>query len=369
MQSGKDAAARVCRAGGHVALSPAPGRVIVNLVTGRRVSIFVSYVVAVLACGSRTGLLLDGTGQTSDSTEPPPLDAGRRALDAGRPVARDASPDRDADVGADVLPPVAVTPHPPMLDCPDAAATLIYLITEQGLLIRFDPPAATFTTIGRIACPALAFEASADTPNSMAVDHLGTAYVGFRSGELFRVSTATAACQATPFVPGQQNFSQVFGMGYATNADGGETLYVGEEQQAAPSRLASIDTTTFALDIIGAFRPTVSSIPELTGTGAGDLFAFYALGTASSAIGQIDRESAAVVAQSTLTGLSQGSAWAFAFWGGDFYLFTAPGAPDGAAATGSEVHRYRPSDNSLVEITRYPDLIVGAGVSTCAPQQ
>jgi hypothetical protein len=56
-----------------------------------------------------------------------------------------------------------------------------------------------------------------------------------------------------------------------------------------------------------------------------------------------------------------GSAWAFAFWGGDFWLFTAPGVA-------SRVDRYRPSDGSTVTMKSNVGFnIVGAGVSTCAP--
>jgi hypothetical protein len=41
-------------------------------------------------------------------------------------------------------------------------------------------------------------------------------------------------------------------------------------------------------------------------------------------------------------------------------------SPDG---NGSVVTRYRPSDGSVTEVTKLTNVIVGAGVSTCAPQQ
>ena len=34
----------------------------------------------------------------------------------------------------------------------------------------------------------------------------------------------------------------------------------------------------------------------------------------------------------------------------------------------SEVTRFRPSDNSTKVVAKLPEVIVGAGVSTCAPQ-
>jgi hypothetical protein len=104
------------------------------------------------------------------------------------------------------------------------------------------------------------------------------------------------------------------------------------------------------------------SRPELTGTGAGDLFAFAAAGP-DSVISQLEKTTAHVSAQTTLKGVAQGSGWAFAFWGGDFYTFTAP---TGASTV---VTRFRPNDGSIAEVARFPVKIVGAGVSTCAPQQ
>jgi hypothetical protein len=312
------------------------------------------YPAAIVACGTRTGLL----GSSDDVGRPSSHDTfiedashgtfiedashGTFIEDAGSPAAP-----------TDALPPIDVGTTPIPTDCPDASATLIYLITINGILLSFDPPPATFTVIGSIACPSTA------GPNSMAVDHTGLAYVAFGDGSIFRVSTRTASCQPTAFVANTQNFASRFGMGFAANANGtGETLYVAES--VSNPRLASIDTTTSALRVIGPLLPVMVS-PELTGTGAGDLFAFSAANL-GSVIGQVDKTTARVVAQATLAGVYQGTAWAFAFWGGDFYTFTAP-------TGGSVVTRFRPSDGSVAEVARYPIPIVGAGVSTCAPQQ
>jgi hypothetical protein len=307
----------------------------VSAVRTLRLLLVGSYTVAIVACGSRTGLLVptdDGPGAPSNDTS-----------------VHDAGPQR---APSDALPPIDVTPAPIPSDCPDASATLVYVITDRGTLLSFDPQAATFASIGTIAC------GSSSTPNSMAVDHTGIAYVGFRDGAIFRVSTRTAVCQATPFAGTPQN--SPFGMGFASNAGGaGETLYIAQSLEA--SGLGSVDTTTFAFRSIGPFYPEIPN-PELTGTGAGDLFAFSAAGQ-GSVIAQIDKATARVVAETPLAGVVQGSGWAFAFWGGDFYTFTAPAAPT------SIVTRYRPGDGSVVQVARYPTTIVGAGVSTCAPQQ
>ena len=84
-------------------------------------------------------------------------------------------------------------------DCPDADATLVYLVSAQNELFSFYPPTVTFTSIGTLVCPARPNE----TPFSMAVDRKGKAYVVFTDGNLFQVSTSTAACIATPFAVGQ----------------------------------------------------------------------------------------------------------------------------------------------------------------------
>jgi hypothetical protein len=164
-------------------------------------------------------------------------------------------------------------------------------------------------------------------------------------------------------------------MGFSSDKlDAGETLFVagGSPSQPVltPSILASLDTKSYALRVVGNFSPPLYQ-PELTGTGAGDLFAFYSIPVSAilpatgSAIGQIDKTTGRITAQSNLPGVIQNNAWAFAFWGGDFYTFTAPVA----RGTSSVVTRFRPSDGTVVRVARSDHLIVGAGVSTCAPQQ
>jgi hypothetical protein len=65
---------------------------------------------------------------------------------------------------------------------------------------------------------------------------------------------------------------------------------------------------------------------------------------------------------SDLPGVDIAGGWAFAFWGGDFYTFTAPGD------TSTVVQRFRPSDGTVVQVASLSLVVVGAGVSTCAPQ-
>jgi hypothetical protein len=54
-------------------------------------------------------------------------------------------------------------------------------------------------------------------------------------------------------------------------------------------------------------------------------------------------------------------AYAFGFWGGDFWVFTSDG-------TFTQVTQFDPTSGAETAATTYDDVIVGAGVSTCAPQ-
>ena len=321
----------------------------------RRAGVFVLLVLLV-ACGSRTGLF-GPEGSTGV-----PIDGGR---DAG---GLDAS---IRDAGEDALPPIdANMRDADRTDCPDAEATLVYLISNSYELYSFDPATGGTKQIGKIACPA----SPTATPFSMAVDRKGVAYIHFADrdnsvddGKIFRVSTATAACVGTSFKPNQQGFLR-FGMGFATNDIGPtETLFVaGSAQDNGAEGLARVDVSTFALTRVGNFVPLIRNA-ELTGTGDGRLFAFYTKNLNNnppSFIGEIDTTSGRVVAETGFDNVSLGGGWAFAFWGGDFYMFTAP---DGAGSA-SVVTRYRPADKTVAQVATLPTTIVGAGVSTCAPQ-
>ena len=302
---------------------------------------------AAAACGSRTGLDVDLLASEEDAS----VDGFTR---------KDATTDRPADV---VLPPIDAQPLPDVFrnDCPDADVTLIYVIANTNDLYSFNPPTGAFTRIGRIACPAPA----GASPFSMAVDRKGVAYVVFQdvnggrgNGALFRVSTSTAACIATPYRPGQGGID-TFGMGFASNTNGAaETLFVASDNNVPT--LGAIAIPNFNLSLIGSFNPPLIRA-ELTGTGDGRLFGFYQKPT-GSAIAQIDKSNGNVIAESPLPTVDQGTHWAFGFWGGDFYTFTGPGGV-------TQVTRFRPSDGSVVVVGQLADEIVGAGVSTCAPSQ
>jgi hypothetical protein len=311
--------------------------------------LFAASIVAVAACGARTGLRVD-----------------ELRADAG--VELDAGPDV-TDVFDAPEEPDAVDPFPDVgvVDCQDAGITYVYLISSENELLRFYPPDLSVVSIGTIDCPTT----SPSQPFSMAVDRQGVAYVVFMNGELFRVSTLTASCKATSFVPNLKGFSTTFGMGFSANKDDpGETLYVAGSNVGADGgfvrTLATIDPSTFNLFFVHDLDKDIGA-PELTGTGDSRLFA-YAPGNINgpdSQVAELDKATATVLSDVFLD-LNQPaiSSYAFAFWGGDFYIF-------GSEQQGTSiVHRYTPGGSlAPPAVAQIGFTIVGAGVSTCAPSE
>jgi hypothetical protein len=309
-----------------------------------RVMATIAAVTVALACGARSGLL------APEETE------------AGPDAHHDAHHDVEAEADAaeeDAVPPIDATlPDVPIItDCPDAASTLIYVIGSKNELFSFYPPTLTFTSIGTVAC-----KAGGASPFSMAVNRLGIAYSVFTDGHLFQISTANAACQSTTYVPSQLGWTN-FGMGYSTEPDGGDALFVIEVDFNTPSKgLGVIDTTAFTLSQVGTFSPDLTPECELTGTGDGRLFALCLpkSGTGST-LAQIDPVTAKIVGEDPLKTGGPQEALAFAFWGGTFWIFTSPNNT-------TTVTEYDPIAKTETVRTTLGAQIVGAGVSTCAPQ-
>lgn len=295
------------------------------------------------ACGARTGL---GAARSVDAAVQ--ADTG---LDAG--LLPDAAVlDAGPDMGIDAAPP------PPI--CSDATVQFVYVVSQENGLFSYHPPTGTLARIGTIACPVDPL--AAPTPYSMSVDRAGTAYVIFSDGHLFLVRTADASCTGTSYEVAQNGW-QNFGMGFTANtADPGETLFVTESDFFGPSQgLGWIDTTTLRLSVVGPYSRRLGR-SELTGTRDGRLFAFSLDATSGSTVSEIDPRSAVVLSSTHLAVGTPDSAFAFAFYGGDFYLFTAA-----SGSSGTTVTRYRPSDGSTTVVSHLTETIVGAGVSTCAP--
>ena len=299
-----------------------------------RILPIIGVTVLAAACGARTGLGTPPGSDASVDARPDVHDAGQDAVEEDAPPIEDAFPD-----------------VPIVGNCPDAGATLVYVLGSQNELYSFYPPTLSFKAIGTISCPN-----TQSSPNSMAVTRTGIAFTGFLDGQLFEISTANAACKATPYAPSQMGWV-TFGMGYAGSADGGETLYVAGNGNQFAKGLGIIDTTAFKLDFIAQFQPLIENC-ELSGTGGGQLYGFCPFNSGSYLV-EIDPATAKVISSHQLA-VGAAQAFAFAFWGGDFWIFTA-------SSGNSTVTQYDPNTQTETPVTTAPIQIVGAGVSTCAP--
>ena len=246
-------------------------------------------------------------------------------------------------------------------NCSDESK-LVYVVSHEGALYSFYPPTTTFKAIGQVSCPT-----GGAAPFSMAVDRIGNAWVHYNDGSLYKVNTTDASCASVGYQPDQAGF-HTFGMGFAT-ADAKsdkDALYLSDY---AGKGLGVLDLATMKLRVIGPYSGALANHnSELTGTGDGRLFGFFT--TLPAQLAEISKTSGAVSANEDVKDVITGPDWAFSFWGGDFYLYTA--ASGGGSlpmnATGSNVTRYRPSDKSVQVMKMNVGFrIVGAGVSTCAP--
>lgn len=156
-------------------------------------------------------------------------------------------------------------------------------------------------------------------------------------------------------------------MGFSVNAGSTdqETLFM-VSQGSSPSTggISRVDFAQEKLVLIGDL-PEPTGL-ELTGTGDGRLYGF--LIASPLAIARIDKATIAYSGRVPLPTVEKPTPpmYAFSFWGGDFYLYTATNT---SSVDTSNVARYRPSDGS-VDTAYMTDVgfhIVGAGVSTCAP--
>lgn len=318
--------------------------------------------VAAIACGSRTGLLV-----------PPPPSDGSTPADQSNPDTSqpdvteepDSFQEAEASMDAPDVQDVVIPDGPDI--CPDAGSTLVYVITETNDLFSFYPPTLEFTLIGPLRCPITTPSA---TPFSMAVDRQGIGRSVFSDGTLFLVDMGTAACASTTFRPMQLGWS-TFCMGYAANVDdggdAGETLYVAECNVMGSPRpnslgLATLDTASLQLGFVAPFNPAIPG-PELTGTSDGRLFGFYtnAVGSGSHIV-QIDRTTGALLQDFPLQAGTPADGYAFAFWGGVFWVFTFSGQ-----GLPTIVTRFDPATQTETMVTTMAEGVVGAGVSTCAP--
>jgi len=245
-------------------------------------------------------------------------------------------------------------------------ANLIYVLSDSAELYTYNPETNAFAALGSFTCPSPAL----DTTFSMGVARSGTAWVMYSpSGEIFNVDVNAAnVCTDPGYTPGGSGFT-LFGMAFVSESANSpcDTLFAHSWSGSAggfgegpnTGRLGRLD------DLVPAFVNDVDfDGGELTGTGDGRLFAFA--GSNPAKLIEYNKGTGDVVEITPLTGLELTQAFAFGFWGGDFYFFTEG---DGLGATTSKVTKLdHDGDGSLTTVNaNAPVRIVGAGVSTCAP--
>ena len=328
----------------------------------------VSGTVGMTASGTTTGgtTTTGGPNTTSDTTtgttspidpETGPDDTTASSSTSSSTTADDTSTTSDDTTGM-MEEPCAC----PMLEVPLDDGIFVLSITAE--LWKFFPMDNSLIPLGAIGCdlPPVTY--------SMAVDRTGFAWVQYQSGELRKVAVVDPAMCTNPGYQLGQTDTTNFGMAFVSNSQfdacdrihGNTAPGVPEGNQIAD--FFSIDPVTLKVQPIG---PTDYGTAEVTGTGDGRAFLFA--GANPAKLVEIDKSNGAKLGVTPLPGVELGSAWAFAFFGGDFYFFTnSQGGP------GSEVTHldYDDSDMNGVKdlktvVANAPISIVGAGVSTCAP--
>ena len=267
--------------------------------------------------------------------------------------------------------------------CTTEGIELIYLVDEQKRFLSFDPrllPGDPFRLLGILGCPvtkpSLQMPPGLVGPFSMSVDRKGKAWVEYSSGEIFNVSIENAACTATGYVPAASGMN-LFGMGFVSDEanESVEKLYIaGGGRSAEPSgRLAVVDVgaADYTPQIIGSYAAQSDFSPELTGTSDGKLYGFFPVISSGPAfIQEIDTGTGMPFGPRWdlgTTGLGGAiRSWAFAQWGGKFYVFVAVNT--GGIGVSSTVRSIdKATGTYTIELDSIPYNIPGAGVSTCAP--
>ena len=259
--------------------------------------------------------------------------------------------------------------------CPDIEVPLddgIFVLSDGAELWKYFPETNSFTMLGQIDCGGGLFFGTF----SMAVDRLGFAWVQFAGGgELRKVDvTNVANCSDPGYLPGQQGVGN-FGMAFVSNSqfDACDRIYGntysglgGYTEGDKIGDFITIDPDTLDLTKIGK---TNFDGAEVTGTGDGRAFVFG--GANPSKLVEMDKAKGVPVKTLPLAGLEiNNGAFAFAFFAGDFYFFTDS---DNDFFNSEVTHMdYDDSDmNGKQDLTVLtedaPLLVVGAGVSTCAP--
>lgn len=245
-----------------------------------------------------------------------------------------------------------------------APTQYVYLVDTESGFWRFWPPTLEMTRMGTLSCP----DESGGGPYSMAVDRQGKAWILYRNGTIFELDIASGHCEPTGYIwPGVTGTFSTFGMAFTADAasPAKETLFVRDavpyEQGFEPS-----SRPVGRLDVEGKLITMVGENPggpaDLAGTGDGRLFAFRKDSEASAALAEINPATGENLAVTNLAGVTIGTSWAVALWGGDVWMFS-----DQQPASSSIVRHQLGTGTTTIVKTDIGPHIIGAGVSSCAP--
>jgi hypothetical protein len=249
-------------------------------------------------------------------------------------------------------------------DCA-VGADLIYTVDQNNDFASFDPkllPANAFTRVGTLNCPT----AGQASPFSMSVDRNAVAWVVYDSGELFKVEINNGLkCTKTDF-RAQMNVA-LFGMGFVSDApmSSQETLFISGNPLNSSLTNSDFGTLSVGPDFKLSLKGRMMGSPELTGTGLATLWAFFP-NLNPPVVTQLNKDNGTNVVTYPAAELAGNPrAWAFAFWGGDFFIFLK-------RDTDKSTTVWRMNGQTHAVTAAVPNSgksIVGAGVSTCAPIQ
>jgi len=242
--------------------------------------------------------------------------------------------------------------------CAVKGVELVYVVDSDHNLLSFDPqklPGDPFHMIGKLTCE------TAGQPFSMAVANDGIAWVLYNTGRIYRVSILDAHC-AKAGDPAEG--PDTFGMGFAADGPTSEKLYLAANDSS--QKLAVLDTRSTSLEWqpIATIAADQQRNPELTGTADGALFGYFPDQVSGGFVQQIDAATGKVIGarMKLAAGAGEIEAYAFAHWGGVFYVFTTIDHTNMVHAIHRKTGTYK------LVLPRIPYEVVGAGASTCAPE-
>lgn len=307
----------------------------------------------------------EGPDEDPDTTQPSQSPDGDSEGDPGQ------SPDPEKDepkFDLGIAPEGEKTNPEDDCDC-KPNTDLIYLLDHaDAKLWTYNPKDHAFKQIGSVNCPT----DSGDTAFSLAVDRFANAWIQMSpSGKLFKVDTLkNNACTDSGYVPASAGPKQS-GMAFSDRRDDKvcEQLYLHSSEGGADDwkqgpgigKLGTVDPETVAGKLVSKIDYNGG---EMTGTQDGRLFAFA--GANKGTLIEYNPADGSVVKKTELGDLVPTFAFAFAFWGGDFYFFTL--ATNQLPLYSKVTKLDYDGDGSLTTVVdKVPFMVVGAGVSVCAP--